>query len=42
MTRLYQFTVRAVVILFWLFLAYVVINWAGQQFEFAHAMGGLF
>jgi len=42
MTRLYQFTVRAVVILVWLFLAYAVINWAGQQIEFANAMGGLF
>lgn len=40
--RLYKFTIRAAVILLWLFLAYVVIDWAGQQIEFHRAMGGLF
>lgn len=42
MTRLYRFTVRFLIVLIWVFLAYVVIDWAGQQIEFHKAMGGMF
>lgn len=39
--RAFKFTVRVTVAAIWLFLAYVVIDWAGQQIEFYRATGGV-
>ena len=42
MIRAFKFTFQAAVVLVWLFLAFVVIDWIGQQIEFHRALGGMF
>ena len=42
MIRAYQYTIRIMVVLIWVFLAAVVIEYLGQQIEFYRSMGGMF
>lgn len=37
-----KFTFRAVIVLIWVFLGYVILDRIGQEIDFVRAMGGLY